>query len=644
MRSLFLKQKHVLSAKSALTVSALACAILSAAPAQAFEIFGVRLWGAETETTDTEIIDPKNYTVNLDISGDEDAESSIQSTSSLWSGRDSPVGGSAGLIARAKGDYRRIQAALYNEGYYAGTIRIVVNGQEASDLPVGTDVPELSQVDITISTGPQFLFGEAAIINAAPPPTDRNDDVTTPQEEGFVTGEAAKAPVIKNAGRLAVDAWREQGFAKAKVENRNIIARHEQNLLNAELTIAPGLRASYGDVTVEGTDRMDPEFVRYMAGLEPGVEYDPDDIERAQKRLDRLGVFSSRRILEADLISEDGSLPMTINVTERKPRRLGAGATLSTLDGLGLEAFWLHRNLFGKAESLKVEAKVEGIGATLDYTKLNYSTGATFRKPGFITRDTDLVANITGNRQTNDIYTETAAEASIGLQYFYSDQITFSGAPYARIAEYDDAFGTRTFKSVGLRLAAEFDMRDNKLDPAAGYFARIEARPFYEMTYQTVGLRGVADLRAYYAIDQEDRIIVAGRVKAGSTIGADIAEISPYDVFLGGGGGSVRGYDYQSIGVVGPNGQTVGGKSILEASAELRVKATDTIGFAAFVDAAQVSSDTLPNFDNDLRIGVGAGLRYYTGLGPIRLDVAVPLNRKAGDPAFGIYAGIGQAF
>jgi translocation and assembly module TamA len=137
--------------------------------------------------------------------------------------------------------------------------------------------------------------------------------------------------------------------------------------------------------------------------------------------------------------------------------------------------------------------------------------------------------------------------------------------------------------------------------------------------------------------------VLAGRLKLGTLVGPPISEIAPDRLFFAGGGGSVRGYAYRNIGV--PVGdEVIGGRSLIEASVEARVKVTETIGVVGFVDAGYVGEDSIPSFDEDLRIGVGAGLRYLTGLGPIRLDVAVPLDPREDDPDFAFYVGIGQAF
>jgi translocation and assembly module TamA len=89
----------------------------------------------------------------------------------------------------------------------------------------------------------------------------------------------------------------------------------------------------------------------------------------------------------------------------------------------------------------------------------------------------------------------------------------------------------------------------------------------------------------------------------------------------------------------------MGGRGLIETSAEARIRITETIGVVPFVDAGMVSRRGLPGGDGDIRVGAGLGVRYYTGAGPLRVDFAVPLNRRAGvDKSFQFYVSFGQAF
>jgi translocation and assembly module TamA len=106
----------------------------------------------------------------------------------------------------------------------------------------------------------------------------------------------------------------------------------------------------------------------------------------------------------------------------------------------------------------------------------------------------------------------------------------------------------------------------------------------------------------------------------------------------------VRGYAYNSLGPIGPFGAVIGGRSLFLVSAELRVKVTETIGIVPFFDAGDAYASNFPNFSAPLYKAAGIGLRYYTAIGPIRADVAFPLEKHAGTGAVAVYVSIGQAF
>jgi translocation and assembly module TamA len=198
--------------------------------------------------------------------------------------------------------------------------------------------------------------------------------------------------------------------------------------------------------------------------------------------------------------------------------------------------------------------------------------------------------------------------------------------------------------TVGLNGTLTYDSRDNATDATEGFFAEATLQPFQELEYGNTVVRGTAEGRTYFGFGEENRFVLAGRVKLGMLTGAPISELPPDSLFFAGGGGSVRGYAYRNIGVETASGNVIGGRSLAEASLEARVRVTNSIGLVGFVDAGYVAEDTIPSFDEDVRIGAGVGLRYLTGLGPIRLDVAVPLNRREDDPSVAFYVGIGQAF
>ncbi|MCF7644447.1 autotransporter assembly complex protein TamA [Pseudochrobactrum asaccharolyticum] len=631
---------------------------MAATPAHAFELFGIKLWGKDkAEEADDVIAEPKRYKVEVTSSGNRtnkdgkaaDVDDLIKGASRLVADEKKAASGSGGLLAKARGDYRRLLMALYGEGRYGGTISIKVDGQEVADLPADTQLPDTSNIVINVDPGPQFLFARASITELAPPVEERRNKLQTPEEAGFKSGELAKSGVILKAERLAVEAWRRQGYAKAKIANENVVADHAGNVVDADITVEPGQVAHYGPLTVQGTARMDPEFVAYMADLKPGERYNPADLERTRRRLARMDVFRSTTIQEAQEINRDGSLPLDLIVQERKPRRFGVGANYSTLDGAGVEAFWMHRNLFGKAERLRFDAKVSGIGGSQDSSfdpkNFTYQLGTTFTKPGVFTPDTDFVSSLTGKREVLDNYTETSVNGQAGFTHIFDEYMSgrlFANVSHARFD--DDYYGKRDFFTVGMLGGILLDKRNSQTNATSGYYADGVIEPFYEIKNGSFSTKFTAEGRGYYGFGENDRVVLAGRLKVGSIVGADMKDLPPDKVFFAGGGGSVRGYAYRSIGVKKPGDVVIGGRSLVEMSGEVRTKVTDSIGVVGFVDGGYVGEETYPDFAENLRLGAGAGLRYDTSLGPIRFDVAVPLNRSKGDSSFAFYVGIGQAF
>ena len=613
-------------------------------PAAAFEIFGIRLFEDQADRdAEAVITDPQPYIVTISVNATGSVEAAVRNASALLADQDEPASGAAGLLAKARGDYRRIVAALYNEGYYGGTASIRVGGVEAANLPPDIDLPDPVDVTILVDPGPLFRFNSLNIVNQALPSSDPDDYVEPPSSRGFGAGEIARSSVILAAEQLALEAWRQQGHPKAAIVTRDVVADHATNSVDVTITVNPGPRAAFGAVTVTGTERMDPEFVRRQTGLVEGEEYDPDELVLAQKRLDRLEVFRAARLEAAESVGADGLLPYTLMVQELPGRRFGVGATYSTIDGLGLEAYHLWRNLFGQAERLRLDARVASIAWPLDTAQFDYFFGGTFTKPGIFTPDTDLVAAVSAERTIYPTYTETSASGRAGLTHIFSDEITVEGGAQFEVSRFDDAFGTRDFKTAGLYSGAVLDFRNDKVNATQGWYLAGTLDPFYEFHFGNAGAQATVEGRTYFGFGEGDPYVLAARFKAGVLVGPSLAETPPDKLFFAGGGGSVRGYGYKSIGVDDGTGRITGGRYLLEASLEARAKVTDDIGVVGFVDGGYVAADVFPGIQ-DLRVGAGVGLRYFTALGPLRLDLAVPLNKRAGDPDYAIYVGIGQAF
>ena len=619
-------------------------------PASAFSLFGIHLWGAREEDDQIEVIDPLPYTVTFNITGASGGTARrIQDASSLWTDRETPASGTGGLLSKARGDYRRLLAALYAAGFYGPYVSIRAGGQEVADLTLAVEFPPNVPVTIDVQAGPRFAFGRTAIVNAPPATDDMDDEVDTPESIGFKTGERAFSGIINQASALTVERWRQLSHAKAREADRAVIANHDTDRLDVTLTMDPDRPAVYGDVTAVGSRRTDADFITYMSGLRPGQPFDPDDIDSAETRLTSLQIFRSLRFEEAEAVAPDGTLPITIRVEDRRPRTVGIGATLSTIDGVGVNAFWVHRNLFGRAEQLRFDAGVDGLGGSLDPNDYDYNLGVTFTKPGVFNPDTSFVTSLVGQRVDYDTYRERSVTARAGFNRTFGKDFTGSIFGLASRARYEDDFGTRNFTLLGLEGTGQLDRRDDPLEPTRGYYLAATATPLYDFEYGNPMAQTTVEGRTYLGFGEARALVLAGRLKVGNFFGPDAAESPPGLLFFAGGGGSVRGYPYRSIGIEAPVGADdgdgiIGGAGLVEASGEVRYRINERFGAVGFMDAGYVTENASFSGETTFKTGAGLGARYYTGIGTLRFDLATPLQPDPGDSRIAFYIGIGQAF
>ncbi|MFS4436822.1 autotransporter assembly complex protein TamA [Paracoccaceae bacterium GXU_MW_L88] len=635
-------------------MSSVPALLMTPQKAQAFELFGIHLWGDEDEG-EVDVIDPHNYEVTI-TADDDTAKDITESASALWEDRDDPASGSAGVIAKARGDYRNIIGAMYDEARYGPVVSIKINGQEASEIELDAPLPNPVPVEITVSAGPEFEFGRAEIGNRYTGYIKTEDDIgTSPEDVGFETGEPARAGVVDRAARATTRLWRQLGYPKATAYAPDAVADHDRQQLDVYVPVEPGSRANFGRTSIAGTERMDPNYTVYMADIPEGQEFDPDVIEEAEERIGRLDVFRMLRFEEPESINPDGSYPIHIEVEEKPLRRISFGAELSSLDGVSLESYWYHRNLFGRAERLRFDASVSRIGSSEDISDIDdvndidYSVGVTYTMPGLFDPDLDFVSSVFAEQEVFETYRDESVSARTGFNYIY-DKYT-SGSLFAVVekSEVVDATGTQEFLLFGAESAIEWDRRDSETDPRSGFYLRGTFDAYYEAEYENFPLRPTLEGRYYKGFGTDNRFVLAGRVKVGSLLNTDLDEAPNSLTFYAGGGGSVRGYEYKQIGIVtgqDEDGDDIveGGLSLVETSVEFRADITDNWGAVAFVDGGLVTDETTPDFSGDMLFGAGLGIRRQTGLGPIRVDVAVPLDKDKADENFGVYIGLGQAF
>jgi len=540
------------------------------------------------------------------------------------------------LLAAARADYARILAALYAKGHYSVDIRIRIDGREAAAIPVLEAPTEISTIQIAVDPGLPFRFGVARIAPLAP---------ETELPEDFRSGAVAESGAVASAVDVAIKAWRETGHAKALVAGQNVVADHAARQLDAEVGLTPGPRLRFGPLKIEGEARMREARVRKIAGLPEGETFSETELRRAETRLRRTGIFSSVALTEDEQITSPDLLGVTATVVEQKPRRYSFGAEIASLDGLSLSASWLHRNVNGGGERLGVAADVTNIGS--GQSGIDYGLEITLDRPATFTPDTTAGLVLGYSHEDEIDYALDSVTFGFKVSHIFSETLTARAGLTYDYLDGNDPGGVFTFRNLSLPVGLTWDKRDIANNPTTGFYLDAEAKPFAGFGTTGSGLRATFDGRAYRSLGEPGKFVVAARVQAGAILGSALLETPRDDLFFSGGGGTVRGQPYRSLGLAITRGFgpqfLIGGRYFLAGSLEARAKVSERIGVVGFVDWGSIGLDSFTGGFSDSHAGAGLGLRYDTGLGPIRLDVAAPISGRTGD-GVQIYVGLGQSF
>lgn len=629
--------------------------------AHAQSFFG--LFGTERPT-----VSPQTLAYQFEVrglSGDSEAEGAVRDVSTLYRLRLEPPQNGDELIRRAEADLPKIIDALWGSGYYAARASIVIGGQT---LTLDRTVPAaarnaldrfrgqaLVEAAIVVEPGPLYRFGVVQV-QEEHGQAAFSAEVLPPRLVTIKPGDPARTSSVLAAAAQLADHFRDRGHPFVKVSRRVPIIDHRTQTVDLVLLVDPRQRAGLGTVTVRGTQAVDPAVVRSYVYAQPGDPYSRRAIADIRKAILRVEAIGAVRVREGTTLDANGNLPLDVEVTERPPRVLGGSVRYSTVDGPALKAYWVHRNLFGGAERLRLDADLFYFTGQQNWPGGNTRRGInlddlggrlslSFLKPALWGSRNDFLFDAFIQRELTNFYTSQLINATAAIRHRFTDTFSVQVGLEGELGRSVDPLRRIEYGLVGVPVSVTYDTTDRPLDPTRGVRVTASITP-----YRGFGdapdffAIGKAQASAYYAIDEEARYILAGRVGFGTIIGGTLLDIPAARRFYSGGGGSVRGYDYKSLGPRDAFGNVTGGKSLLEASIEARIKVTETIGIVPFLDAGQAYSSSFPDTSERLRFAAGLGLRYYTAIGPIRFDIATPLARRPGERPYAFYVGIGQAF
>jgi translocation and assembly module TamA len=556
----------------------------------------------------------------VEITGvDGDLRDLIEESSRLLEAEDEPPAGLAGLNQRAESDVEDFQRVLRSEGYYGARITLDIDGEMRP-----------ARVTVGIAPGAQFQLTRCAIMVTADVPEELPRDCPALDVAPGVP--ARSATVIEAEARLR-RRFLERGYPDVAIE-RTVLVDHATSSMDVTYAVTPGPEVRLGSIMVSGQQRTDPAFLERLGTWVSRVRYDVRLIDTYRERLNGLDLFDSVTLTPR---ADDGELrAVDLLVHERAPRTIGGGLRYASDEGLGLIAYWEHRNFMGSAERLRADLGVAELAQSLTLTY------ALPHRPA-VDQRLDFVA--AALHEITDAYTRSGGEISAALTTPITRYLKAKFGAAFEVYEVEDANTVQRRTNIigSLPVDGTYDGTDSLLDPTEGERFLLRGTPVFGTSDGALlFLRVDGEASGYVSFGETNGTVLAGRIRFGTILGETVEAIPRDWRFYAGGGGSVRGFGYQRIGPLDEKNDPVGGRSLAEAGVELRQRVTETLGGVLFVEAGSVSR-TLAGFEEP-RYGAGIGVRYYTQFGPIRADIATPLNPRSGDASVQLYISVGQAF
>lgn len=544
-------------------------------------------------------------------------------------------GTAAQIVARTRADGEILKKILDAEGFYDSRV-------DTSMTPLHTDAGAAEETSILFRATPAERYLWKNITLAFLPPD------LAPLRDRFLlkSGNPVRAIEVEAAeAKLLLD-LQQSGYPFAKIGAHDIVLADDAPTADYTLEGETGPQGVFGAIHMHRFQPFDEKHAAVIARFAPGEPYDARMVDDLRRALIDTQLFGGVSVGTRDTGARDaeGRAVTDINIYGSKgPQKLlGGRLGYSTGEGARAEALWRHRNLIRPEGQFTARAVVgtieQGLSGELamsnwhqrDRTLRLIGEFANTRRPAYQARTITFGATL--GRASTPIWQKPVIW-SVGAEVIATDE---------RDRSNPDSESRQTYFIVALPTMLGFDLSNDLLDPTRGARFTLWATPEFSRQGGATTTYGriIAEATGYQGFGE--KFVLAGRLRAGTILGADRAQIAPTRRLYAGGGGSVRGFDFQHVGPHDADNRPTGGRGLLEGSVEGRYRWGD-MGVVGFIDAGTLTERPTPTL-SDVHVGVGVGFRYYTDFGPIRIDVARAVTQTEHAPKLGLYISIGQAF
>lgn len=444
---------------------------------------------------------------------------------------------------------------------------------------------------------------------------------------------------IVHSTRKVIERFTERGYPLAKLGEEEILVDQAQKKLTVALKVDPGPRARFGTIHLDAESKIKSKFIRNRIQWDPGQLYDSSLLKETEKALYDTGLFSLVNITREDHLDAEGNMPVHVHLMDSKYNALTLGGSYTTTwEGFGGQVIWQTRNLFASGSSFELNYQVN---------QKSQEAGLKYTFYDFISKKQLLVltSSAADNRQPN--YTEKAVKTDLFVERVLSNYFTTSlGARFDQL-ETSDSDNNGFFSLFGIPLNLNTQSSENVLiNPTQGGWGNLAFTPYFSLrandgNFVEIKLEG----SLYQYVIPSRRIVLAFNGTYGALFGEDNFDIpTPYRFFAGS-PNNLRGYPYQEISPLDGAGKPIGGRSILLGSVESRFMVLKSVAVVGFMDVGNVFLSAFPKWNTSFYKSLGVGVRYFSFVGPLRLDIGFPLNKPQNiTKNYQIYFSFGQPF